>query len=72
MHTNVVRALVDVVATKLGIILLSFFLLPSTYFPPRRDLPTIFNLCMPLLVKIGGGTLPSTPKSSFMGGQQAF
>ena len=33
MHTNVVRALADIVATKLGIIIsISFFiLLPSTY-----------------------------------------
>ena len=40
----VVCARVDVVATKLGIILSfsfssSFFLLPSTYFSPRRGLP---------------------------------
>ena len=45
---NVVRAhaqaRADVVATKLGIILLLFlsfffFLIPSTYFSPRRGLP---------------------------------
>ena len=45
VRTNVVLALADVVATKLGIILLlSFFLLlfsffPSTIFSPRRGLP---------------------------------
>ena len=33
MHTNVVHALVDVVATQLGIILLSFFFFfPSIHF----------------------------------------
>ena len=37
VHTYVVRAMADVVATKLGIILF----LPSTYFSPRRGLPTI-------------------------------
>ena len=43
---HVVCARVDVVATKLGIILLPFFL-PSTYFSPRMGLPTILNFCMP-------------------------
>ena len=44
MRTNVVCALADVVATKLGIILLfSFF--PTTNFSPRRGLPTILNFC---------------------------
>ena len=49
VRTIDVRALVDVVATKLGIVLLSFsfFLLPSTYFSPRRGLPTILNFRMP-------------------------
>ena len=41
MHTNIVRALADLVVTKLSIILLSF-LLHSTYFSPRWGLPTIF------------------------------
>ena len=34
---NIVRARADVVASKLGIILLLF--LPSMYFSPRRGLP---------------------------------
>ena len=34
VRTNVVRALADVVATKLIFIIFSF---PSTYFSPRRD-----------------------------------
>ena len=46
VRMTVVRALLNVVATKLGIILLSFF--PSTYFSPRTGLPTILNFCMPL------------------------
>ena len=33
MRTHVVRALADVVATKLGIILLSFFFLSSSILP---------------------------------------
>ena len=39
---HVVRARVDVVAAKLGIIILSsssFSFFPSTYFSPRRGLP---------------------------------
>ena len=57
VHTNVVCALADVVATKLGIILLflSFFL-PSTYFSPRRGLPMIFA-CLS-----NGGEPPFTPQ----------
>ena len=43
VRTNVVRVLAEIVATKLGIILLFFLLFfPSTYFFPRRGLPTIF------------------------------
>ena len=43
---DLVRALADLVATKLGI--LFFFFFPSTYFSPRRGLPMILNFCMPL------------------------
>ena len=46
MRTEVVRALVEVVATKLGIIL-HLFLFPSTYFSPRRGLRTILKFYMP-------------------------
>ena len=47
VRTKVVRALAYIVATKLGIILLSLSFFPSTYFSPRRGLPTILNFCMP-------------------------
>ena len=77
---NVVCVLADVVATKLDIILLfSFSFFPSTYFSPRRGLPRIFEFLHAYLSnqkiefspkKIGGTPL-SSPKSSFMGGQQA-
>ena len=42
--TNIVHALVDVVATKLGIIVFSFlsFFLPLTFLPEG-----VLNFCMP-------------------------
>ena len=44
------HACLDVVATKLGIILLLSSFFPSTYFSSGRGLPMIFNFCMPFSV----------------------
>ena len=44
VRTHIVRARADVVATKLGIIHLFLFLLPSMYLSPRRGLPRKLKL----------------------------
>ena len=70
VRTNVVRALADVVATKLGIILFcSFHLLFS-----QKGFAYDFEIVHAFLSsqkKIEGRTPPSPPKLSFLGEQQA-
>ena len=46
VRTNVVRALADVVATKLGIILLSFSFLPLTFLPEGICLRFLIFACL--------------------------
>ena len=78
MRRNVVSALADIVATKLGIILhlLSFsfqVLFSQKWFAYDFEFFHAFlsNKKNKIYPKKNGGTPPSAPKSSFLGGQQA-
>ena len=76
VHTNVVRALADVVATILFIILSFFFLSSFHLLFSQNGFAYNFGFGYAFLsnknirfiiLKNGGGALPSPPKSSFLG-----